>query len=121
MKVYGTYENYLKYQKIAAHLRGLLNKIWETHRHFSDYNYSNSPDYQELLAMGDKIVPFIISRMIDGQAEWLHICLLREITGQNPIKEEHAGLFYHQINDWLTWYLDSPYYEKDDIYHGLLD
>jgi hypothetical protein len=58
--------------------------------------------------------------MIDGQAEWLHLALLGDLTGENPIKEEHAGLFYHQINDWLTWYLDSKYYEQDDIYHGLL-
>lgn len=94
----------------------------------SDTAFSSSTDaitehwaFAHLMAMGDRIVPYIIHTMTHKGCRWLHLILLSRLVPSAKIPKCHAGMYYMQIADWLRWYCESEFYDKDDIYHGLVD
>lgn len=78
------------------------------------------PEFQELVAMGDKIVCYIMHRIVHAGCDWTLLLLLKHITGVDPVVPSHQGLLYHTMRDWLTWFINSKHYPQDDIYHNLL-
>lgn len=60
------------------------------------------PNYQQILDMGEEVVPFIIEDLKKNDHLWFHA--LQHLTGQNPIKNEHRGDFNLMKQDWIDWY-----------------
>lgn len=113
------YEHYQEYKKVASHIDSLLRRLWEDTAFSSSSDYSNHKEFQELVAMGAKIVPYVVFKMAHDGADWTHMALLHELTGENPIPESSRGNYYRSIEAWLAWYLASKYY-TDDRYHNLI-
>lgn len=116
-------ERYRAYQEITDAIDEKLAKIWaDTAIHSSFKPTLDHPEFAALVQQGDRIVPYLFHVMTHRGASWtIILLLLKLIPDTNPIKEEHRGDFYAVIHDWLGWYLSSPYRDRDDIYHGLVD
>jgi len=60
-----------------------------------------NPSYLELIAMGEKTLPYIFYDMRNEPSQWfiaLHI-----LTGKNPVKPESRGNINAMSKDWLGW------------------
>jgi hypothetical protein len=51
--------------------------------------------------MGRPILPFVFEEMKKEPSCWFHAAL--EITGENPVPEQHAGIVREMQKDWLAW------------------
>jgi len=59
-------------------------------------------NYQEIISMGEKIIPILIRDLNTNDGDWIRA--LNEITGINPIKESNIGYMEKMIQDWREWY-----------------
>jgi len=80
----------------------LLEEWGEETTHLSDVSkkYMN-PSYQQIIGMGKKAVPFLLQELEKSPTHLFWA--LEAITGQNPVKEEHAGIMQEMANDWFEW------------------
>ncbi len=62
---------------------------------------SEHPAYQEIINMGMKIVPLLLSELKNNPLYWLSA--LSEITGENPIKPEQRGRIKQMASAWIEW------------------
>ena len=116
-----TYENYQKQLKITRDIDAKLNRIWQdTAVHSTSQTTLDHPDFKALVEMGERIIPYLMHKGTNSGFSWTIIMLLGQITGENPVPEEHAGKFYPQIADWIIWFENSKY-KDSDIYFGLVD
>lgn len=76
--------------------------------------------FGKLVAMGDRIIPYLFYVTIQRGASWTIFLLLHKITGENPVPENDAGKFGHTLMHWLRWWIDSKYHDSD-VYCGLVD
>ena len=65
------------------------------------------PAYQEIIAMGPKVVPFILRDLEREPKHWGRA--LRAITGAQPVPKEHAGRVKQIAEDWLRWARENGY------------
>lgn len=66
-----------------------------------------NPSYLELIAMGQKVLPYIFREMKAQPDHWflaLHI-----LTAVNPVKKENMGNVQAMTNDWLNWGREKGY------------
>lgn len=68
---------------------------------------SQHPAYQEIISMGTKIVPLLLSELKQNPLYWLSA--LSEITGTNPIKPEQRGRVKQMAEAWLEWGKNQGY------------
>ncbi len=68
---------------------------------------SQHPTYQEIISMGTKIVPLLLSELKQNPLYWLSA--LSEITGANPIKPEQRGRVKQMADAWLEWGKNQGY------------
>jgi hypothetical protein len=86
-----------------------LTQSWKDATRFSS-TYQQllaNPSYLELIAMGEKILPFIFTDMQREASHWfmaLHI-----LTGMNPVKPENRGNIQLMTHDWLEWAKSKGY------------
>jgi hypothetical protein len=67
----------------------------------SDDMFEN-PNYQAIINLGWKVVPFIIEQLKEKPA---HLFMaLTAITGATPVIPNHVGRLYDMANDWIKWY-----------------
>lgn len=60
--------------------------------------------FQELLTIPARIVvPRLIERFRAGHLGWI-FGALRQLTGAQPVREEHAGKIKEMAADWINWY-----------------
>jgi hypothetical protein len=59
------------------------------------------PAYRQIVAMGQRVVPFILRELQRDPGHWFRA--LREITGEDPVPEEHAGDIQAMADDWVNW------------------
>lgn len=59
------------------------------------------PAYQRVIGMGKEIVPLILKQLQQEPDYWFWA--LKAITGENPMKREHAGNLELMTEDWLQW------------------
>ncbi len=59
------------------------------------------PAYQEIIGMGEAIVPLILSEMKQNPKHWFWA--LKSITGENPILPEQRGIMNEMTRAWLEW------------------
>ena len=114
-------ENYEKYLDVVTIIDNKLLNIKKDTAHSSNLSkIIYHEDFEYLVDnFGNKLVSYLIHDMTHKGCSWVHLHLLGYITKTNPVPEEHAGKFYHQIADWINWYLNSIYYPHH-IYHDLV-
>jgi hypothetical protein len=78
-----------KWQKETAYLSSITQK-------------GLHPAYLEIIDMGMAAVPLILRDLMqNGPNHWFYA--LREITGEDPVVEEHAGDIQAMADDWINW------------------
>lgn len=65
------------------------------------------PAYQEIIRMGDAVVPLILRDLEREPKHWGPA--LRAITGAQPVPSEHAGRVREIAKDWLHWAKNHGY------------
>lgn len=73
----------------------------ETSRASDMYRRTRHPRYRDIVAMGKDILPFVFEAMREEPHCWFDAAL--EITGENPVPEDHAGIVREMQKDWLGW------------------
>lgn len=68
---------------------------------------SEHPAYQEIINMGTKIVPLLLSELKNNPVYWLSA--LSAITGENPIKPEQRGRVKQMASAWIEWGKNQGY------------
>ncbi|BAZ13233.1 hypothetical protein NIES4071_50720 [Calothrix sp. NIES-4071] len=68
---------------------------------------SQHPAYQEIISMGNKIVPLLLKELKNNPLYWLSA--LSQITGENPIKPEQRGKIKQMAEAWLEWGKNQGY------------
>ena len=68
---------------------------------------SQHPAYQEIINMGTKIVPLLLSELKKNPLYWLSA--LGAITGENPIKPEQRGRVKQMASAWIEWGRNQGY------------
>ena len=59
------------------------------------------PAYLRIIGMGKDAIPLILEEMKQRPGHWF--CALKAITGENPMRPEHAGNIKRMTEDWLFW------------------
>ena len=73
---------------------------WEVDNSYrSDIN-TEDPYYKSIVEMGPLAVPYLLTRLGDS---WIILAALHEITGENPIDKEIAGMFKAMNDTWKKW------------------
>jgi hypothetical protein len=92
----------------TARFRDLVAK-WRSGRNplsSSAWNDVRNPAYQQIIGMGDKAVPLILSELrrelTDGDPDDWFVALWA-ITGENPVPEESRGVLEEMAKAWLDW------------------
>lgn len=83
--------NYLKrkWEKETAHLSSITEIL-------------NNKYYLQIIDMGDSVVPLIIQDLKNTNNHWFQA--LYELTGENPVPENHAGDIEMMKKDWIDWF-----------------
>lgn len=80
-----------------------LAREWESTTQFSSSVHQMSMDtsYQQIIGMGPAALPFIFERMKERPGHWFWA--LQAITGEDPVRPDHAGDIEAMTGDWLRW------------------
>ncbi len=71
--------------------------------HLSDsQKIAAHPIYRALVALGDRVVPFML-RELEGENPEHWFAALHEITGENPVKRQQRGRIKEMAAAWLAW------------------
>lgn len=73
----------------------------------STVQMSQHPAYQEIVSMGDQIIPLLLRELKNNPLYWLSA--LSQITGENPIKPEQRGKIKQMASAWLEWGKNQGY------------
>jgi hypothetical protein len=74
---------------------------------------SQHPAYQEIINMGSKVVPLLLSELQKNPLYWL--AALNAITGENPIKPEQRGRVKQMASAWIEWGRDRGYAIEENV------
>ena len=74
---------------------------------------SQHPAYQEIINMGSKIVPLLLSELKKNPLYWLSA--LSAITGENPIKPEQRGRVKQMASAWIEWGRNQGYAIEENV------
>ena len=66
------------------------------------------PAYREIVGIGPAVIPLVLRELECAPNWWF--AALRELTGENPVKAEHAGKLEAMANDWLAWARRNRYH-----------
>ncbi len=59
------------------------------------------PAYQEIIQLGEEVLPFILIKLREDPSHLFYALYL--ITGENPVPKEHVGKLPLMTADWLAW------------------
>ena len=79
----------------------------ETGGYSSISQITEHPAYQEIIAMGDVAIPWILHDLQQRPGHWF--VALRKITGQSPILEGDRGNMSRMRAAWLAWGKEAGY------------
>lgn len=87
---------------VEERFKTLVDKWLEETRYLSSVtqivlNFS----YQQIIGLGPSALPLVFARLAKAPEHWFWA--LNAITGQNPVKPEHAGNVLAMRDDWLEW------------------
>jgi hypothetical protein len=90
-------------QDVARRFQGLATQWIATTRYRSNSQaLRNHPVYQELVALGEPVVPLILAELSrESNVAWFTV--LAGITGENPVPPALAGRVDAMAQAWLDW------------------
>ncbi len=59
------------------------------------------PAYQEIIAMGERVVPLLLAGLERDCEHWF--IALHRITGASPVPKEDAGRVKKMADAWIAW------------------
>lgn len=65
------------------------------------------PSYQEIIGMGESVIPMILEELRDRPNHWFPA--LYAISGQSPVKYEQRGKIHEMTEAWLEWGKEEGY------------
>ena len=74
---------------------------------------SQHPNYQEIISMGEKVVPLLLLELRKNPLYWL--TALSKITGENPIKAEQRGRVKQMASAWIEWGRNHGYAIEENV------
>lgn len=87
---------------VEAEFRRLAEWWDRDTRYLSNLNKAyEHPAYRQILALGPPVIPIIL-RDLESCPNWL-IGALWDLTGANPVPQEHRGRLHEMAADWLDW------------------
>ena len=82
--------------------RGLVKRWKKETAHLSSAaRMASHPAYQEIIGMGQKVVPLLLAELKRKPDFWF--AALRAITGENPVPPESAGKIKEMARAWIVW------------------
>ena len=86
-----------------------LEAVWESETRFlSDaHKIIEHPAFQEIIALGEAVIPFMLRDLEKGPRQW--VWALPRITGANPLRPEDAGDSRKMADAWLRWGRERGY------------
>jgi hypothetical protein len=86
-----------------------LEALWKAETQFlSDaHRIINHPAFQEIILMGDGVVPLLLRDLEKGPRLW--VWALPRITGANPVPPTDAGNIRKMAEAWLRWGREHGY------------
>lgn len=86
-----------------------LEATWEADTlYLSDaHKIIEHPAFQEIIAMGDAVIPFMLRDLEKEPRQW--VWALPRITGANPLRPEDAGDSCKMAEAWLRWGRENGY------------
>lgn len=80
-----------------------LVKQWriETRGISSTNKASQHPAYQQIIGMGQDVVPLLLRELERSSGRWFWA--LKAITGEDPVPQEKRGHTKEMIRYWLEW------------------
>jgi len=88
----------------------LLVKEWrDATAHLSNIKIKSlHPAYQQIIAAGQDVIPFILNDLKEnGPDDWFFA--LTKITGENPLNPHTAGIMRSMTDAWLQWGIKRGY------------
>jgi len=81
----------------------ILADTWkEETKYFSSTNQiAMNQSYQQIIGMGEKVVPFILEHLRLESDQWFWA--LKAITGVDPVRPENIGNINKMTESWLDW------------------
>src|SRR5438876_3946469 len=91
-----------------AHFHTLAER-WkkETGHHSNIAKRDLHPAYQEILGMGERVVPLLLAELHREPDDWFWA--LHAIAGANPVAAESRGNLPAMAHAWLRWGLHNGY------------
>lgn len=87
---------------VEAEFRRLADWWNRETKYLSNLNKAyQHPAYQQILALGPAVIPVIL-KDLESDPNWL-IGALWDLTGANPVPQEHRGRLREMAADWLEW------------------
>lgn len=65
------------------------------------------PAYQQIIDLGPEVIPIILRDLQKRPDHWFWA--LRQLTGENPVRQEDAGRLKLMAEAWLAWGKDHGY------------
>ncbi len=90
-----------KFQRLAAKWRTETGHFSSTSQMF------NHPAYQEIIAMGQDVLPLLLRDLAKEPDHWF--AALRAITGAQPVPPEDRGRIDRMAEAWLRWAKEHGY------------
>jgi len=75
--------------------------------HSSSSIRTNHPAYQEIICMGEAVVPLLLRDLEKTRRHWF--AALHAITGADPVPPEGAGRIAKMAEAWLRWVKEHRY------------
>ncbi|MCI1267914.1 MAG: hypothetical protein LKG19_15165 [Saprospiraceae bacterium] len=81
----------------------LYSSLWKKETMFSSSSseITNNAAYRSIIGLGTDIIPFIIHDLQQSENHWFYA--LEQLTGENPISNDHIGVIKLMKSDWLNW------------------
>lgn len=98
----------LKQANTEAIFERLVNQ-WreENYGVSSTHQLSMHPAYQEIIGMGEEVVPLLLRELEIKSGQWFGA--LKSITRVDPVPLEHKGRTREMTKAWLEWGRQSGY------------
>lgn len=65
------------------------------------------PAFQEIIALGEAVIPFMLHDLEQGPRQW--VWALSRITGENPVPPADGGNLRRMGEHWLLWGRENGY------------
>jgi hypothetical protein len=90
-------------QSVAQRFQGLATQ-WNAATRYRSNTHAlrNHPVYQELVALGEPVIPLILAELErESNVSWFRV--LTAITGENPLPPALSGRVDAMARAWLDW------------------